>query len=161
MPDEALLPSPESTTILRQAGWSPERKVDISHWIAGLAREGTTAFPVAEAILSNFGGLTVKHTDHHGSSRHSFDLNPSRWYRARDEIRDNEELVSDRLFPLGETEGAGMLAVLEDGRIIWAFVGCVALIGGNWREALDHLVLGKGKTVQLADDYVRSQDDQS
>jgi SUKH-3 immunity protein of toxin-antitoxin system len=125
--DEALLPSPETTGILREAGWSAERRVDVSGWITDLAREGTTALPAAEAILSNFGGLVVKHTDHQGSSRHSFDLNPSRWYHARDEIRDNEELVGDRLFPLGETEGAGMLAVLEDGGIIWAFVGCISL----------------------------------
>jgi hypothetical protein len=52
-----------------------------------------------------------------------------------------------------------MLAVLEDGRIIWAFVGCIALIGTSWREALDHLLLGKGRTLKLAEDYVRSQGD--
>jgi hypothetical protein len=156
---ESLRPSPEAERILREAGWAAERRVDASRWIADLAREGTTAFPAAEAILSNFGGLVVKRTDQQGSSRHSFDLDPSRWYQARDEIRDNEELVGDRLFPLGETEGAGMLAVLEDGGIIWAFVGCISLIGTTWREALDHLVLGRGTTVKLAEDYVRSQGD--
>jgi hypothetical protein len=52
-----------------------------------------------------------------------------------------------------------MLAVLEDGGIIWAFVGCISLIGTTWREALDHLVLGRGTTVKLAEDYVRSQGD--
>jgi hypothetical protein len=52
-----------------------------------------------------------------------------------------------------------MLAMLEDGGIIWAFVGRIALIGTNWREALDHLVLGKGRTRTLAEDYVRSQGD--
>jgi hypothetical protein len=65
--DEALLPSPEATGILREAGWSAERRIDISRWIADLARQGTAAFPAAEAILSNCGGLVVKHTDQRGS----------------------------------------------------------------------------------------------
>jgi hypothetical protein len=88
------------------------------------------------------------------AGRRSFDLDPSRWCGARDEIRENEQLVGRRIYPLGETEGAGLLAVLEDGSIIWAFIGCVARIGENWREALDYLVLGQGRDVMIADDHV-------
>jgi hypothetical protein len=31
------------------------------------------------------------------------------------------------------------------------------VIGTTWSEALDHLVLGRGRTITLAEDYVRSQ----
>jgi hypothetical protein len=47
-----------------------------------------------------------------------------------------------------------MLAVLDDGRVISEFQGCVDLLGQDWHSALDRLTLGKGAIVPLAKDYV-------
>jgi hypothetical protein len=43
-----------------------------------------------------------------------------------------------------------MLAVIEDGGVISEYEGCVDLIGHDWRQALDYLVLGRGAAVALA-----------
>jgi len=48
-----------SSLILRDSGWSPQRKVDPSYWIDSLKK---TDFPIFEALincLEKFGGLTI------------------------------------------------------------------------------------------------------
>src|ERR1700704_5971511 len=60
MLDEDLLPSAEAESVLRNAGWSPSRKVDISAWVEALRSEGNEVSPLAEAILRRFGGLVIR-----------------------------------------------------------------------------------------------------
>jgi hypothetical protein len=139
---------------LRAAGWSPVRSVDISAWVDALGAEGTELFPHAEAILRGFGGLSIAgHADRRGS-REGFDVNPSHWIGLRDVIRDAEETLQHRIFPLGALSGDAMLAVLDDGRIVSEFQGYVDLLGQDWSSALDRLTLGSGTMVPLAEDYV-------
>jgi hypothetical protein len=153
MLDEPLRPSPEAERILHQVGWSPDRQVDVSEWVERLRDEGSEVFPMAEAILRNFGGLRLRHRECGGPSRHDFDVNPVHWYDQRDRVADIEEILGTTLCPLGETSGAAMLAVLADGRIIDEFEGEVIQIGEDWRAALDNLLLGRGTDVKLAEDY--------
>jgi hypothetical protein len=46
-----------------------------------------------------------------------------------------------------------MLAVLEDGRIVADLDGWILQIARNWREALDHFILGRGEAMLLAEGY--------
>jgi hypothetical protein len=59
MIDPVLWLSPNAAAVLRRAGWSPERAVDISEWAGTLRREGNDVFPIPEAILRNLGGLRI------------------------------------------------------------------------------------------------------
>jgi hypothetical protein len=153
MLDEKLRPSAEAESILRAAGWSPTRTVDTTAWVEALQNEGNQVFPVAESILSSFGGLAVR-SKGANAARENFDVNPSHWIGMRDVIADAEEILQHRLFPLGELSGDTMLAVLDDGRVISEFQGYVDLLGHDWSSALDRLTLGKGDIVPLAKDYV-------
>jgi SUKH-3 immunity protein of toxin-antitoxin system len=156
MSDPNLQPSPEAGAILSTGGWSPERTVDISEWREGLAREGNTVFPLAEAVLRQFGGLRFQHTALGGPSRQDFDVNPALWFGMRDEVEEVEQVLQARVCPVGEASGAAMLAVLEDGRVIAERDGDVVLLGESWPAALDRLLLGRGDDVTLAENWERS-----
>lgn len=121
-----------------------------------LSNDGYAVFPVAKTILVHFGGLRLAHIGSgDGPSRYDFIIDPTYWLGEGDRVSDIEQLVDTRLCPLGETSGAAMLAVLDDGRVISEFEGEVHLLGNNWRVAMDHLVLGWGQYITIAVDYVR------
>lgn len=151
--DEAVRPSPEAETVLRHAGWSPDRSADISEWVETLGREGNHVFPLARVIMERFGRLRLRHQGFGGPACHDFQINPDSWYDERDHVALIEEVLKCRLWPIGETSGAAMLAVLEDGRVIAELDGLVLQIARNWSEALDHFILGRGETMLLAEDY--------
>lgn len=152
MPDE-LIPSPEAQPILRDAGWSQDRAVDTSEWIQRLRADGHQVFPLAEAILGNFGGLRFAGDRPPRPTRHDFQIEPLLWLGERDRLEDIEAVIGARACPLGETSGAAMLAVLEDGRVIADMDGCIVQLAETWRGALDNLVLGRGEDLLLAEDY--------
>ena len=153
MNDADLRPSPDALAVLTTAGWSPERSADVSEWLANLVRDGTAVFPQAETILRQFGGLHVDHAGFGGPSAQDFDVNPAHWYGMRDEVEEIERVLDTRVCPLGETSGAAMLALLEDGRVIAERDGDVVLLGQNWSAALDRLLLGRGDYVTLAENW--------
>jgi len=151
--DDSVSPSSEAEAVLRQAGWSPDRVVDISEWVETLSRQGNEVFPVARAIMENFGRLRFRHHGFGGPARYDFEINPDSWYGEREHVALLEEVLKTRVCPLGETSGAALLAVLSDGSVVEEMDGTVFLVGGNWREALDNRFFGRGDTVKLADDY--------
>src|SRR3989442_2135222 len=153
MLDDQLRPSPDAEVILRRAGWSPDRHVDISQWVERLRSDGTAVFPLAQAILSSFGGLRFRGDRPKRPTRHDFEMDPASWLGERDRLESIEEITGKRACPLGETSGAAMLAVLEDGRVIADLDGFIVQIAKNWREALDNLILGQGEDLLLAEDY--------
>ncbi len=53
-------PSIEATmSRLESAGWSPNRSIDISPYLAVFAKQGIEVFPAAEACLRSFGNLII------------------------------------------------------------------------------------------------------
>ena len=151
--DESLKPSAEAEVVLRRAGWSPERQVDISQWVEPLRQDGNEVFPVAAGILRSYGGLSFKGPRQKRGTRHDFDVNPVHWYGERDRLVDIESITGRSACPLGETSGAAMLAVLDDGRVVGDFDGCIIQISDSWKGALDNLILGRGEDILLAEDY--------
>lgn len=152
MPDE-LNPSPEAEVILRAAGWSQDREIDTSDWVGKLHDDGNEVFPLAEAILRSYGGLRFVGDRPPRPTRHDFQIDPLLWMGERDRLGDIEAICGSRACPLGETSGAAMLAILEDGRVIADLDGCILQIAETWRGALDNLVLGHGEDLLLAEDY--------
>ena len=111
-------------------------------------------FPVAIDILKNFEGIQLGHRGAGGASYFDFDVDTSHWFGMRDEIQEVKRAVGCSVCPLGETLGASMLAVLDDGRIIVDKDGDIALLGKDWPQALDLMALNRGGYVRLAQDHV-------
>ncbi|UPZ27583.1 SUKH-3 domain-containing protein [Streptomyces sp. LRE541] len=51
--------NPATVSALRQAGWYPERHLDVSSDIQSLATQGYIPSPVATAFLESFRGLKI------------------------------------------------------------------------------------------------------
>src|SRR5918999_80793 len=100
MLDDPLRPSAEAEPILRDAGWSPNRVVDTSHWVEVLRREGNEVFPFADAIMRNFGGLRFSGPRRKRHTRHDFEVNPDYWYDMREHLELVEEVVGSKVCPL-------------------------------------------------------------
>ena len=45
---------------LRDAGWGPDRRTDLTDWLVELQAEGYEPNPLATSILESLGGLTVQ-----------------------------------------------------------------------------------------------------
>ena len=150
---EPLTPSPKAEEVLRAAGWTPERQVDITEWTDALRRDGVEVSPHAEAILRKFGRIRLGHRGRGGPSRQDFSVDPTSWLGEGEHVRDIEAAIGHRLSPLGETMGAAMLGVLDDGAVIAEMDGDVVQIGRSWRDALDYLILRPAATLKLAEDY--------
>jgi HEAT repeat protein len=54
------IPSPIAVEALEQAGWRPERRVDITEATNSIVAAGYSAFPAAEDFLKKFDGLQLK-----------------------------------------------------------------------------------------------------
>jgi hypothetical protein len=154
MLDEHLRPSQEAEPILRAAGWTPERQVEVGEWVEALVHDGNTVFPTALEILRSYGRLALRSRGSGGSSRSALDMDPSSWFGERDQgVASIECITGTAACPIGEVYGVALLTALEDGRIVADHSGDVALLGPDWRTALDLIILGRGKYVLLARNY--------
>lgn len=154
----SIAPSPEVASILREAGWSPDRQIDTSDWVRRLRDDGHHVFPLAESILQGFGGLRFVGERPPRPTRHDFWIEPVLWLGEADRIKDIEAITGAQACPLGETSGTAMLAVLDDGRVVVDLDGCIVQIAETWCGALDDLVLGRGVNLLLAEDYDKPVD---
>ncbi len=103
--------------------------------------------------MRRFGELRIEHGGFGGPAVHDFEIRPTSWYGERDRIEDLERLMSAPVCPLGDTDGAAMLAVVADGRVLSVMEGDVLLIGESWPAALDNCIFGRGEMCWLAEDY--------
>jgi hypothetical protein len=54
--------STHTETILRQAGWHPDRAIDVTLYLQTLQANGYTVFPSVQSFLRQFGGLQIYFT---------------------------------------------------------------------------------------------------
>jgi hypothetical protein len=111
--------SPESQTVLRDAGWYPGRQVDISTWMARLEAGGVVAHDAARSFLAEFGGLTV---DISGPGvnrmREPFELDPLLCSGEEDRFLEWSADIECSLFPIGVLDmGRYFLGIDEEGEV--------------------------------------------
>jgi len=99
---------------LTNAGWFPGRRVDIT----ALERLGLSLFPAAKSVLQEFFGLHIGVCGP-GKECATSDVlvDPSATTHLLEELREYEQLLGVRLFPLGEVHRSyGFLLIDERGR---------------------------------------------
>src|SRR5437762_13830514 len=111
-------------SVLRDSGWTPERRVDITAWIDALTEEGYRFSQGAQAILSNFGGLeiipAVSPTDAYAAGAILFDPVVAASGEL-DRIEYWEQQLGVTLSPLAEIAGQDILLLAQDGRVFAAW----------------------------------------
>lgn len=142
-----------ATEVLERAGWFSGRNINqrVIAWGKELGDCGFTMFPIAEAVLSEFGGLEIKQYPdlvQSGLLPISLDLDniihtgPAACAILRENFELFEEHLGMLLFPLGDTPYGYTIAISEDGRV-FAVLDDMQMLGTNFGDALSNIVTGQ------------------
>ena len=142
--------SDDILAILREAGWTEERRVPADALRARLAAAGFVPHPAALDFLSRFEGLAFTHPSHKyedGKNTCHFDLDRIIGQVDVDDIDDFGASVGTRLCPVGEiNRGKSIVAIGEDGRVFSYYSPFIALQTRTVDEAIPHF-LSEGKAI--------------
>ncbi|MCG3134805.1 MAG: hypothetical protein HMLKMBBP_02187 [Planctomycetes bacterium] len=135
--------SPAVRRILRSAGWTDGRRIDLGPWQAF----PVSPFPAAQAVLTEFGGL------HFGSTgpgidcaRSDVDLTPSWPNRRFTGYPDLERSIGQRLYPLGETHRANMELLIDESGRVYELQDDLHFVAPTFADALEIILLGKRRS---------------
>lgn len=138
---------PETQAVLEEAGWTPDRHVDISAWVAQWEKARITAHDTAQRFLREFGGLSIDISGPGISvARAPFKLDPSECIGEDDRYLEWSEELDRSIFPIGILDmGRFYLGIDEYNEIylIEMWVGSY----GRMPEAMDNLITGVRPTV--------------
>lgn len=143
--------SPELETILRAAGWNPDRSVSISKWIETLRSHGFSVVPEAEVILRGFGGLKVEpaRTPADKYAPGVVIFNPL-LAAELDRVTDWQEYLGMVLTPIGEVAGQACLLIAEDGSVYTSWDRFLWKNGASLSDSLENtLVFGRQRPVEV------------
>lgn len=139
--------SPESRTVLRDAGWHVGRQVDTSSWVAALEAAGVVAHDAARAFLAEFGGLAV---DISGPgvnrAREPFELDPLLCSGEEDRFLEWGEEIGKSLFPIGVLDMGRYFLGIDEQSEIYLIETWVASFG-RMPQAMDNMISGVRPTV--------------
>ena len=134
--------SSETQRALIAAGWTPDRRVGIQHWVSALAAEGFRIHAAAERFLSEFGGLAV---DVKGSgltvSREPFSFYPTSCSGEEDRISEWGDDLGKSFYPVGELGQRSFFLVIDEQGDIYLMMDRVGVLG-NGDRAIESLARG-------------------
>ncbi|NEC86429.1 SUKH-3 domain-containing protein [Streptomyces sp. SID12501] len=130
----------EVESVLRRAGWLPDRRFDLAPWKSSMS--GFLWHAAAEEFLQEFGGIRV---DISGSgitcAREPFEFDPELAIGEEGRFAELSELFGRSFFPLGEIgQGEFFLAIDEEGVVYLLAAWVLRVSSGD--SALEHLVTG-------------------
>ncbi len=153
-----MILSQEVQAVLRQQGWSPERKVSTRDWVAQLAGNGFTVLPEAEAILQNFGGLQITPvttpSDAYAAEVIRFDP-VTEVLSEVGRVEFWQKQLGRKLTPLGVLyPSEAMLLLADNGQVFAEWGNIIKERGNSFQDALEsHLVFARRKGVMRKVDW--------
>jgi SUKH-3 immunity protein of toxin-antitoxin system len=148
---------PEVEAVLRECGWTPDRRVPTEQWNEPLLQKGLPCFPAALRILENFGGLIV---DPPGRERPQFPLERMMFdpifaaWGYLGWIAQLQERYRLRFFPVAENGNERMLLVSDCGRVFRLSGGSLFdCFGESLEEAVERLVLAHSPPERWGEKY--------
>jgi len=134
---------------LKDAGWYPGRKIDITKYIYELEEEGFVVFNKAKDFLQEFGGLGIKYKKSTGIEEYhviipSYGVGSEGRDPQFDEAFNVERWANERVVPVGVIYRQNMnLYITESGR----FSSGPAVLGNNFEEVWECLLGDKMGTT--------------
>lgn len=127
--------------LLRGAGWSPERKVDVAEWIDQFQQAGLPAHEAAIKFLGEFGRLHFWNPGPDTTNPNpSFHFDPAECEGEEDRFLAWSEVVERSLFPVGEVGTFAFLGIDETGELY--LVETFVATYGSMPTAMENLVRG-------------------
>ena len=138
--------SPEVEDVLRGAGWSPDRQVEITGWTSLFESDGLHAHQAAVDFLREFGGLAV-HISGPGreKAKEPFEIDPGLCEGEGELFVTWGEELKRQLFPLGELDRGRFFLAIDENTEIY-LVETWAASFGAMPAAVENLVLGNNPT---------------
>ncbi|MVU82307.1 hypothetical protein GPX89_34360 [Nocardia sp. ET3-3] len=151
-------PNPVTSEVVPAAGWTPDRRIDVTDWFADLDDQGYLMSPAAVEILESFGKLALRPPEAPealwGADPIFFDpleVGDGNY----DRYADLEAKVGHRMSPLAaKSSGTSSLLILDDGRVVSDDVLGLRLLGTTFPEAVD-LVLRRYRRPEFLLRYAR------
>ncbi|MFG2571397.1 SUKH-3 domain-containing protein [Streptomyces sp. NPDC048481] len=147
---------PDALTALRQAGWSPDRKVSTAQWLEPLQSEGFRAHPLAGEILASLGGLTVEPGNRVGPNFTNEDpltFDPlEAGAGQRGTAEEVEGILGGSYFPIGEWLSYSSVFVEAGGRVIATGMGWIWELGATVEAALELAICANRPLICLYSD---------
>ncbi len=138
--------------VLRQEGWTPERRIPIQHWVSQLVNHGFSVLPEAESILENMGELQIIPTK---TSNDAFLAEETHFDPIAEVISEFDvvafwqEQLGTPLTPLGMLyPSESILLIGANGHVYAAWGNIIWECGDSFADALENtLVFAKRKAV--------------
>ncbi|ACY96073.1 hypothetical protein Tcur_0476 [Thermomonospora curvata DSM 43183] len=147
MSAEAYHWPPEVTAHMTAAGWSPERRVDVSAWEEELSRtSGFRMHTAAARFLAEFGGLKVPEGPNEPGQQvasDEFDLDPLEGEKMRPYFQRVGRAAVGELYPIGSVAGGHALLAIDEAETVFMLFGDHCRRIGVGREAIANLILGR------------------
>lgn len=148
---ELRLPFSDHTlSVLREAGWSPARRIDPQSAVAALQQAGYTVFAPVHDFLVSFGELHLRYpivTQRGRQLTSDMRLDPRQALPRlfREDIAAFEQIVGTELCVIGDG-GHGHLTFMMDehGRVFGGIEEWFAFYGETGAHAIEHVVTGTG-----------------
>ncbi|MCX5613493.1 SUKH-3 domain-containing protein [Streptomyces sp. NBC_00047] len=141
---------------LSSSGWSPQRRVSITHWVDILTREGYRSHPLAQEVLATMGGLCIEPLNPVGpnfSNDEPFNFDPISAGAGQLALATEvESILGGTYFPVGEWLSYSSVFVEAGGRVIAAGMGWIWELGTTFEEALELAVCANRPLVCLHSD---------
>ncbi|MGY3334884.1 hypothetical protein ACVW0K_000983 [Streptomyces filamentosus] len=144
---------PETVTALRLAGWTPERRLDVTSEIRSLETQGYVPSAVATSFLQEFRGLKVGPAREDGPNfinGEPFFVDPvGAGSRHRDESLEIGSVLGGSWFPLGWWLSYSHVFMRQDGAVVAYADGLIWDLRSTPGEALDLMVSANRPLVCL------------
>lgn len=134
--------SKRTQEVLRTAGWSPSRRVDVSVWERTLQGKGYVSHSAARDFWERFGGLDVTYPyPPDPRLKCHFHTDPVRaageLYKA--DVEACEHRVGEPLIFVGEYDHTFILMMTPSGKVYGEADGVLLLFGENSEELLESI----------------------
>jgi hypothetical protein len=138
--------SPEVEGVLREAGWTPERRVEVDGLVAPFATEGLRPHRAAIDFLAEFAGLDIQIRGPGVTrAREPFELDPSLCEGEEGRFADWGQEIGHELFPIGELDNGRYFLGIDENGEVYVIETWVASFG-VMPDAMENLVRGVAPT---------------
>ncbi|WDZ82260.1 SUKH-3 domain-containing protein [Micromonospora cathayae] len=148
--------SQDTLRALDAAGWGVNRAVDPKQWVEPLESEGYRVHPLATAVLSALGGLSVEPINRVGpnfANDEPYNFDPLAGGSGQRALAlEVETVLGGQYFPIGEWLSYSSVFLEARGRVVAAGMGWFWEVGPSFEESLELAVCANRPLLCLYSD---------
>jgi hypothetical protein len=138
----------DGAELLAEAGWSPNREVDVAGDIGALRADGYPVWESLARFFAQFSGITVRYTRNGRADAVWFGGGRAVAWADAGWVEDYAARVGQRLAPVGYAHHDHLLVMAaEDGKFFGGYDDVLVLLGSSPPELVGNLAAGQSEPV--------------